>query len=277
MASAMQEERKYGAAERQLAQNGNQLLSEFGKIEDSIAQTFAGKDSKAVKTAMKVGELLDKARDEQQRVSKLNAAEAAEAGKDADALAAAFAQTESKSKAMQEQRAYTAEMSNLVKDEKSVLSEFGGLKTAVAQAFAGQDGKAVEKAMEVGELLDRAREGQKQVLQRDARSAAGASKLFREIPEHGRRVAKKALLQRHGLSLTSSSAAHAARMRGLASKERGLVRLTEKAEDAVTRALAKDGRHAAMAAEHEVISMMERAKRAEEEAYAAAARSAKRR
>merc|ERR1719410_4047 len=272
MKTTLQQERQYGVAERQLVKDGDALVSEFGQIEDSIAQNFAGKDSKAVKTAMKVGALLDKARGEQQRVNKLNAAEASGASKEANLLEAAFPQTNFKSKSMQEQQAYTAGMSNLIKDEKSVLSQFSGLKTAVAQAFAGRDGKAVEKAMEVGELLDQARDRQKHVAERDAKNAADASKLFQKISQHSQRPAKKTFLQKQGRSLTAA-AMHALRMQSLTSKQQGIVRLTENAEDAISRELVKDGRHEAMATEHEVISLMEQAKKAEEAAYVANVRA----
>jgi len=275
MQTALQQKRQHGAAERQLVKGGDKLISEFGQIEDSIAQNFAGKDSKAVKTAMQVGELLDKARGEQQQMNKLNAAEATKTSKEADALEAAFPQTNSRSKSMQEQQAYTAGMSNLMKDEKSVLSQFSGLKTAVAQAFAGRDDKAVEKAMEVGELLDQAHDRQTNVAERDAKAAADASKLFQEISQHSQRPAKKTFLQKQGRSSTAA-AMHASRMQSLASKQQGMVRLTESAEDAITRELAKDGRHGAMATEHEVISLMEHAKKAEEAAYVANTRTAAR-
>mmetsp|Transcript_36642 Transcript_36642/g.72490 ORF Transcript_36642/g.72490 Transcript_36642/m.72490 type:complete len:503 (-) Transcript_36642:106-1614(-) len=272
MQEALQQERTYGAAESQLVKDGDTLVSDFGKIEDSIAQTFAGKDSKAVKTAMQVGELLDKARGEQQQVNKLNDAEATHAKKDAETLESAFAQTNSKSKLMQEQQAYTAGMSNLIKDEKSVLSQFSGLKTAVAQAFAGQDGRAIEKAMKVGELLDQARDRQKHVAQTDVKDAADASKLFQEISGHAQHPAKKTFLQKQGQSLTAA-ATHTSRMQSLASKEHGIVRLTANAEDAITHELVKDGSHEAMATEHEVIALMEQAKKAEQGAYAATARA----
>jgi len=269
MKTTLQQERQYGGAERQLVKDGDALVSEFGQIEDSIAQNFAGKDSKAVKTAMQVGALLDKARGEQQQVNKLNAAEATRASKEADVLEAAFPQTNFKSKSMQEQKAYTAGMSNLIKDEKSVLSQFSDLKTAVAQAFAGRDGKAVEKAMEVGELLDQARDRQKNVAERDAKNAADASNLFQDLLRHS---AKKTFLQKQGRSLTAA-ATHASRMQSLLSKQQGIVRLTENTEDAITRELAKDGHHEAMATEHEVIFLMEQAKKAEQAAYAANVRA----
>lgn len=273
MQTALHQERQFGAAEQQVAKDGDALVSEFGQIEDSIAQTFAGKDSRAVKTAMQVGELLDKARDEQQQVNKLNVAEATKASKEADRLEAALAQITVKSKSMQEQQAYTAGMSHLIKDEKSVLSQFSGLKTAVAQAFAGQDGKAVEKAMEVGEILDQARDAQKHIAEKDAKNAVDASKLFEEISQHSPHSAKRTFLQKQGQSLTAA-AMHLSRMQSLASRQQGMVRLTEKAEDAITRELAKDGRHEAMTTEHEVISLMEQAKKAEEAAYVANARAA---
>merc|ERR1712129_85983 len=140
-------------------------------------------------------------------------------------------------------------------------------------AFAGQDGKAVEKAMEVGELLDQARDGQRHIAEKDAENAADASKLFEQISKHAKHFAKRTFLQKHGQSLTAA-AMHALRMQSLASKQQGMVRLTENAEDAITRELAKDGRHEAMTTEHEVISLMEQAKKAEEAAYVANARAA---
>jgi len=272
MQVAMQQERSYGAAERQLAQSGDKLASEFGQIEDSIAQAFAGKDSKAVKTAMQVGELLDKAHGDQQQINKFNVAEATKASTAADRLEAVFAQTSAASKSMQEQRAYTSGMSNLVKEEKSVLSQFSGLKSAVAKAFAGQDDKAVEKAMEVGRLLDEARDSQQQVANRDAKNIADASKLFQDMSQHVQHHDRKAFLQKEDTSLMAA-ALHASRRQRLALKQKEILRLTENAEDAVTRELAKDGHHEALTAEHEVISMMEQAKKAEEAAYDATSRS----
>jgi len=62
-------------------------------------------------------------------------------------------------------------------------------------------------------------------------------------------------------------------MQSLLSKQQGIVRLTENTEDAITRELAKDGHHEAMATEHEVISLMEQAKKAEQAAYAANVRA----
>lgn len=285
MATALQEERSYGKAERQLSEDGQKTLSQFANLEDSIAQAFAGKDSKAVKTAMQVGELLDKARDEQKQVTALNAREATTAGKEADSLAAAFAQTSTESKAMQEQRAYTKGMTALVKDEKSTLSEFSGLKAVVAQAFAGKDSKAVEKAMEVGELLDRARDGQKKVTEEDVKTVADANGLFRELASHRSHQSEhetKAFLQSRAQSASSLVAKSASRMKLLESQQSNILHLTETAEDAITRELsddakrAKDGGHAAMSAEHEVISMLENARHAEEAAYAATKRAADR-
>jgi uncharacterized protein YneF (UPF0154 family) len=283
MATALKEERSYSTAERRLSEDGQKVLSQFSTLEDSIAQAFAGKDSNAVKTAMQVGELLEKARGEQKQVQSLNAKEASVAGKHADALAAVFAQSSAESKAMQEQRAYTTGMTTLVKDEKSTLSEFSGLKSAVAQAFAGKDGNAVEKAMEVGELLDRAREGQRKVTEEDAKDAADASALFRELghrsPHHSAERTK-AFLQSRSLSAAGLKAAHESRLKSLASRESSILHLTEHAEDAITRELsdeaktAKDGGHAAMSAEHEVISILENARHAEEAAYAATKRAA---
>jgi len=283
MATALQEERSYGTAERRLSEDGQKVLSQFASLEDSVAQAFAGKDSSAVKTAMQVGELLEKARDDQTQVTKSNAAEASTAGKKADALAAAFAQTSVENKALQEQRAYTTGMTSLVKDEKSTLSEFSGLRAAVAQAFAGKDSKAVEKAMEVGELLDRAHEGQKKVTEEDAQNVADATNLFRDFAHHAphhSELTTKAFLQSRSLSSADLLAAHASRMRGLASREGNILHLTEHAEDSITRELsdeakgAKDGGRAAMTAEHEVISMLEDARHAEETAYAATKRAA---
>merc|ERR1719393_1047326 len=130
-------------------------------------------------------------------------------------------------------------MANLVKDEKVVLSEFSGLKGAVAQAFAGKDGKAVEKAMEVGALLDRARGVAKQVEEQDAKSVQGAAKLFREVSEHHPK--KSFLQQQQRQSAAATMAAHAARLQSMASNEKRIEGLTERAEDAITRELARDG------------------------------------
>mmetsp|Transcript_83136 Transcript_83136/g.144456 ORF Transcript_83136/g.144456 Transcript_83136/m.144456 type:complete len:495 (-) Transcript_83136:40-1524(-) len=257
VAAALQEERSYGKAEHQLS------------------KAFAGKDSKAVKTAMQVGELLEKARDEQQHVTGLNAAEAAKADKKASALASAFAQTTAEGKAAQEQRAYIAGMSSLAKDEKASLSQFAGIKSAVAKAFAGQDSKAVEKAMKVGELLDEARSDQQHVAERDAKAATDASDEFHRLASHvPHHTDRKAFLQTKGRSTTEARAAHALRMQSLASRQTGILHMTEHAEDAITRELARDGGHAAMATEHEVISILEQAKHAEQAAYTAAAQAA---
>lgn len=275
-AAALREERSYSKAEGRLSKDGEKMLSEFTSLEDSIAQAFAGKDSKAVRTAMKAGQLLEQARDDQQHVTQSEAAEAAKAGKKADVLAAALTQTSAESKAAQAQRAYTSGMANLVKDEKAVLSEFSGLKGAVAQAFAGKDSKAVEKAMEVGELLDRAQGVAKQVETQDAKNVADASKLFRDVAEHApHRSDKKAFLQKQRESSAAAMAAHTARLQSLASNENRIVRLTEHAEDAITRELAKDGGRAAMAAEHEVIGMLEQARHSEESARNAVGHAAR--
>mmetsp|Transcript_87614 Transcript_87614/g.165160 ORF Transcript_87614/g.165160 Transcript_87614/m.165160 type:complete len:512 (-) Transcript_87614:63-1598(-) len=275
VAAAFQEERSYGKAEHQLSKDGEKILAEFGNAEDSVAQAFAGRDSKAVKTAMQVGELLEKARDEQQHVTSLNAAEAAKADKKASALASAFAQTTAEGKAAQEQRAYIAGMSSLAKDEKASLSQFAGIKSAVAKAFAGQDSKAVEKAMQVGELLDEARSDQQHVAERDAKAATDASDEFHRLASHvPHHTDRKAFLQTKGRSTTEARAAHALRMQSLASRQTGILHMTEHAEDAITRELARDGGHAAMATEHEVISILEQAKHAEQAAYTAAAQAA---
>merc|ERR1719401_1895764 len=93
----------------------------------------------------------------------MNAKEAATAKQEADATAAGLAQMTAKSGALQEQRTYTSAMTELVKDDKAALTKFPEVKNAIANAFAGKDSKAVEKAMELGELLDRMRQKQQQV------------------------------------------------------------------------------------------------------------------
>merc|ERR1719235_143565 len=123
---------------------------------------------------MEVGELMDGAAQQQKKDVKFNADEASRAKKDAAEHAAVFAQMTARSKVAQEQSAYTSGMNKLVADEKSVISEFADVKGAVAQAFAGRDSKAVEQAMEVGELLDQARQEQRQVTDKDSKAMKSA-------------------------------------------------------------------------------------------------------
>lgn len=286
MANELQHERSFAKGMRSLSKDGEKIQSEFGNAEEMVAQAFAGKDSKAVKTAMKVGELLEQARDQQKQVTEINAAEAAKAEKKASKIEASFTEMSAKSKTKQEEQAYTAGMTTLAKEEKATLSEFSDAKGAIARAFAGKDAHAVEVAMKAGELLDEAREDQKQVAENDAKEAADAPRLFRELDQRVvPQAPKKSFLQSKQRSATdeeasllsklkSSEAAQTARFKKMASREHSILSMTEHAEDAITRNLAKDGSHAAMETEHEVISMMEQAKHAEEAAYSAANKAA---
>lgn len=187
MATALHEKRRYATAEEKLAKEGHHTLSLFASVKDAIAQAFAGKDSNAVKTAMEVGEMVDAAQTHQQEVVKHTVAEAAKATQEVHAQEAAFAQMSAQSKEMQEQRAYTSGMAHLATTGKAILKGLSDLKGVVAEAFAGQDSKGVEKAMEVGELLDEAHREQQDVTQKDQKEAVGAAELFRQLramPHH---------------------------------------------------------------------------------------------
>lgn len=184
MATAVRAKRSYATAEGKIATLGGSILSQFGILKDAIAQAFAGKDSKAVQTAMEVGEMVDGARAKQQEVVKMSVAEAAKAKREAATQEAAFAQMSAQSKEVQEQHAYMSGMARLATEEKSTIGKFSDLKGAVAQAFAGKDSNAVEKAMQVGELLDKARQEQQDVMKRDQKEASSAHELFKKLDAH---------------------------------------------------------------------------------------------
>lgn len=274
MKDELREERRFGAEETSLAKDGKKILSEFSQAEDSIAQAFAGKDSKGVKEAMEVGEILEKARAEQEQVTKLNIKEAAKSRRQAvkvEKQVAALAQSSVESKEMQEQHAYTSGMKQLAKDDTAVLSEFSQVKGAIANAFAGQDSQGVEKAMEVGELLDQARKDQQQVTEGDAKDAKEAPKLFRHF--RGQRHAsllhktsknhKSSVHHRH---TAESKAQHRSRLQSLLRNERRILSETNSAEAEIRhelRANSPAGEHAAATIEQEVMGLMEKAKHAE--------------
>lgn len=279
MASAVKEERRYSLAERQLATSGKTLDSELLSVEGAVADAFAGKDSKAVKTAMKVGTFLEQARERQHEATRISEKEATRTEKEAAAQAAVLAQTSEQSKLLQEQRAYTSGMAQLARDGKAVLSRFTMVRGAVAQAFAGKDSKGVETAMELGELLDRARENQQKVTDGDMREARDAPRFFRRVSATALPSAKVrigALLQHESQSnlAAAQKASRAMRLRGQASSEKHVLDETNKVEGMIKHELdaaklhAIDGGRAADSAEQRVLAAIESAKKAEKKAYA---------
>lgn len=101
MLAATREEQSYAAAEEALVKDSKRVISALSEVKGAIAHAFAGKDSKAVETAMEVGELLDEASAKQADITKLSAAEAAKTREEAHVHAAQLAQVAARSKALQ--------------------------------------------------------------------------------------------------------------------------------------------------------------------------------
>lgn len=264
MAAALQEKRSFAAAEDKLVAEGGHIMSQLTGVKDAIAQAFAGKDSKGVKAAMAAGEMVDEAFKKQEEVTKMNRAEAVKTKKEVATEQAAFAQVSAQSKAVQEERAYTSGMARLASDSKAILGEFADLKSAVANAYAGKNSKAVQDAMEVGELLDQAREQQQDVAKRDEAEATSAKKLFQNLRS---RSSQTTLIQKEGAGqVASARATQAMRLQRLAASERKTLRETKDAEDKVKKLLRASHDAKAAAVQDEVVAALEKAERSEESA-----------
>jgi hypothetical protein len=272
---ALKVEQKFATAEDQLAQHGSKIVSEFSDIKKALAKAMAGKDETAVETAMNVGELLDQARDKQKDTMALNKKEAAVAKAKVAVLEQEAAKNDAMSKAKQEEHAYTSGMATLATDDKATLASFSGLDKMISEAFAGQNSAGVQKAMQVGELLNDARIAQSEVTDQDQKDLKEAPQMFHKIEamvQHSKTSHKHALVQKRGGAHREglkASAQQKMRLQRLMTGERHVLSETASAEGAIEKELAaegaksKDGGKAAAAAERDVIAALEQAKKAE--------------
>jgi hypothetical protein len=175
MSQALAEEGKYAAGEGALVKDGQQVLSQMSQLKGMVAQAFANSNSQGVEKAMEVGELLDKAREEQRKATDLNQKQATESRDDMKRLAALMPKPEEAAAAASKARPHAAPkrpvalagkhpmaLSNvsMVKDQQRLLQETLLAERSINASLNGS--KDVRKA--VFNLMEKARSAEQNIL-----------------------------------------------------------------------------------------------------------------
>lgn len=284
----------YASGMSKLAKTDRRLLSETTKAKEAAIQALSGKDSKV---ADEVAELLSRAQGEEKKILGSEVAQARMARHKAkhvakqrtselqqskhmhhaEALSRTAMRQQEVSEALSAHRKFAAGEAKLAKEGKNMIGDFSELKNAVASAMAGGSSKDVETAMEVGSLLDQARNSQQDVTKLEEQQVKETKVQERELVKEKVHLIKEAkepkhvthaLLQQQDQAGMESlakenekmvvKAAH--RAASQARHERKLLSETMRAEDAIKKSLR--GRGAAKV-RAEIVRMMEKAKHME--------------
>jgi len=194
----------YGDRISKVANDDRHILSETKMVEQKVQAALKGKNASL---SARVTKLLDMAQDKIREVASSEDHIAQEARKEALRLHTRQQQQQSKkssaaqvlsrvvtsraerramrqravTQALAEEGRYAAGETALAKDGQKVLSEMSQLKGMVAQAFANTNSQGVEKAMEVGELLDTARDDQRRATELNEKQAKDVSNDMKKL------------------------------------------------------------------------------------------------
>jgi hypothetical protein len=173
VSQALAEEGKYAAGESALAKDGQRVFSEMAQLKGMVAQAFAHTDSKGVEKAMKVGELLGKAQDDQRQASELDAKQAKDTRADMERLSAmvpAPVPSAKVAKAAIHAPKFPLALANMsvVKDQQHLLKETLLAERAINASLNESNNVSVQK--EVLRLMEKARLSEQNILALEAKA-----------------------------------------------------------------------------------------------------------